>query len=65
MEERIIQLEALATLQDETIASLNQEIFRQQQDLARLLRRLQALETKLDEQQNPEQIAENEKPPHY
>ncbi|VGO21168.1 SlyX family protein [Pontiella sulfatireligans] len=65
MEERIIQLETLAALQDETIASLNQEIFRQQQDMAQLRRRLQTLENKLTELGQTEEIGGNEKPPHY
>ncbi len=65
MEEQIIQLETLAALQDETIASLSQEIFRQQQDLGRLHRRLDTLEAKLEKLQDPEQIAENERPPHW
>ncbi len=65
MEERIIQLETLAALQDETINSLNKEIFRQQQDIGQLRRRLAALEEKLEKLQEPDQIAGNERPPHY
>jgi uncharacterized coiled-coil protein SlyX len=65
MEKRIIQLETLSALQDETIAQLNKELFRQQQDFNRVLRRLESLEQKLEELQQSDQIAGNEKPPHY
>lgn len=65
MEERIIQLETLSALQDETIATLNQELFRQQQDVLKLTRRIDALEQKLAEFEQPDEIAGNEKPPHY
>ena len=65
MEERIIQLETLSALQDETIATLNHELFRQQQDMLKLIRRINALEKKIAEFEQPDQIAGNEKPPHY
>lgn len=65
MEERIIKLETLSAMQDETIGKLNEEIFRQQQDIARLRRRLETIEAKLSEIGEPEEIAGNEKPPHY
>lgn len=65
MEDRIIQLETLVTLQDDTIRSLNEEIFRQQKDISRLTDRLEIIEQKLKELQPAEQIAGNERPPHY
>jgi uncharacterized coiled-coil protein SlyX len=65
MEERIIKLESLFALQDETLAGLNAEVYRQQRDIAQLTERLQALEKKLAELQEPERIAEQEKPPHW
>jgi uncharacterized coiled-coil protein SlyX len=65
MQERIIQLETLAALQDETIGKLNEELFRQQQDIARLQRRIEAIEQTLAEFGDPELVAENERPPHY
>ena len=65
MEERIIQLETLSALQDETIVTLNQEIFRQQQDILQLKRRLDSLEQKLAEFTPGNEIGGNEKPPHY
>jgi len=65
MEKRIIKLETLAAMQDETIAKLNEEIFRQQQDIARVQRRIETLETKLSELDQPGEIAGNERPPHY
>ena len=65
MEERIIQLETLSAMQDETIRQLNDEIFRQQQDMATLRARLGRLEKKIAELAEPDQIAGNERPPHY
>ncbi len=65
MEERMIQLETLAALQDETIAQLNRELFRQQQDVSRLMKRLETLEQKMKDVQQPEQVVGNERPPHY
>ncbi|WP_372806738.1 SlyX family protein [Pontiella sp.] len=65
MEERIIKLETLSALQDETINSLNEEVFRQQQDLVRLQRQLERLESKLEEMENAHEIGGNERPPHY
>ena len=65
MEERIIKLESLAAMQDETIGKLNEEIFRQQQDIARLQRRIEMLEGKISELGAPEPVAGNERPPHY
>ena len=65
MKERINQLESLAALQDETIAALNAELFRQQQDTAGLQRRIDALEKKMEQLTPPDEIAENERPPHW
>ena len=65
MEKRVIQLESLATLQERTLDELNREIFRQQQDIVRLCRRLDDLEKKLSEFQAGEEIGGNERPPHY
>jgi uncharacterized coiled-coil protein SlyX len=65
MKERIIQLETLSALQDQTIHTLNEEVFRQQRDLSRLQNRLNELEEKLRELDQPQQIAGNERPPHY
>ncbi|HEY5652855.1 MAG TPA: SlyX family protein [Pontiella sp.] len=65
MEKRIIQLETLVTLQDETIQSLNIEIFRQQKDIAQLRRQLEVFEKKIEEMQNSQEIAGNERPPHW
>lgn len=65
MEERIVKLETLSAMQDGTIGELNQEIFRQQQDMARLRRRIETIEAKLAAIGDPEEIAGNEKPPHY
>ncbi|QBG48369.1 SlyX family protein [Verrucomicrobia bacterium S94] len=65
MEERIIQLESLVAMQDKTIESLNEEIYRQQQDILHLRKRLERLEEKILQLQHPDEIAENERPPHY
>ncbi len=65
MEKRIIQLETLSTLQDETIEKLNKEIFRQQQDIAHLRRRIETIEQKMAELGEPEPVAGSERPPHY
>jgi SlyX protein len=65
MEERIIKLESIVSMQDETINKLNEELFRQQQDAVRLRLRLEALEEKVAELDSPDEIAGNERPPHY
>ncbi len=65
MEERIIKLETLSAMQDETIATLNHELFRQQQDVLRLKQRIESLEQKLAEFAPGDEIGGNEKPPHY
>jgi uncharacterized coiled-coil protein SlyX len=65
MEERINQLETLAALQDETIAALNAELFRQQRDLAGLQRRIETLEKKVGQLAQPGEISGNERPPHW
>lgn len=65
METRIIQLESLLALQDETIARLHEELYRQQQDITRLLRRLEVLAQRLDALEPQEPVAGSERPPHY
>ena len=65
MQKRIIQLETLSAMQDETIRKLNEEIFRQQQDITRLQRRIEAIEQKMADLADPEPVGGNERPPHY
>ena len=65
MEERIIQLETVSALQDQMIQSLNEEVFRQQNDISRLRSQLEKLEKKMMELGESEQIGGNERPPHY
>lgn len=65
MEERIIQLESMSAMQDETIRSLNEEVFRQQQDISKLRNQLEILEKKILELGDQDQIGGNERPPHY
>ena len=61
----MIQLETLSALQDQTLETLNQEVFQQQQDLLRLQRRIETLEAKLSELDQNAPLSGNEKPPHY
>lgn len=65
MSDRINQLESLFAQQDNTIAQLNSEVFRQQQDIAALCQRIKRLEKKMEELELPKEIAENERPPHW
>jgi len=65
MEKRIIQLETLSVMQDQTIEKLNNEIFQQQQDIIRLQQRIETIEQKMTELGDPESIGGNERPPHY
>lgn len=65
MKERINKLESLVALQDNTIAQLNSEVFRQQQDITRLGQRIEVLEKKLEQLEMPDRIAGNEPPPHW
>lgn len=65
MKERIIQLETLSALQDQTIQSLNEEVFRQQNDISELRNQLKKLEKKIIELGEAEQIGGIERPPHY
>ena len=57
MEDRIIQLETLSAMQDETIRQLNEEIYQQQRDIAGMRERLAKLEAKLAEMAAGEEIA--------
>ncbi len=65
MEKRIIQLETIVAMQDETLAGLGAELYRQQQELARLARRIEALEGRLADLANPPPAAGDERPPHW
>ncbi len=65
MEARIIQLETLAALQDQTLANLSQELFRQQREIDQLRRSIQLLEQRLAEQKAPDATDPNERPPHW
>lgn len=58
-------MESLSALQENTIRALNEEVFRQQQDMGRLLARIERLEEKIAEFGESEAIAANERPPHY
>lgn len=65
MEERIIKLETLSAMQDETVETLNKELYRQQQEIARLLRRIETLEKRFAQLGEAGESGGNEKPPHY
>ena len=65
MQERIIKLESIAAMQDETLSRLSAELFRQQQDISGLKRQIETLKQRLAEVGDPGGIAGNEKPPHY
>lgn len=65
MEDRINQLESLAALQDETIAALNAELFRQQRDMTGLQRRIETLEKRMGKLVQPDEVSGNERPPHW
>jgi SlyX protein len=65
MKQRIIKLESLFAQQDQVIETLNQELFRQQQEMDRLKQRIVVLSEKLSSFESSEEIAGNEKPPHY
>ena len=65
MDERIVRLETLVAMQDETIIGMSRETYRQQQELQRMALRLELLETKMQELKEAPEIGGNEKPPHY
>ena len=65
MDERIVNLETLVAMQDETIANMSKEIYRQQQDLQRMAVRVELLEQKVKELKESPEIGGHEKPPHY
>jgi len=65
MQKRLTKLESLSALQDQTLTELNQELFRQQQEIAQLKQQMILFSEKLSMFGSPEEIAGNEKPPHY
>jgi uncharacterized coiled-coil protein SlyX len=65
MQERIIKLETLAAMQDETLGKLNEELFRQQQDITRLTRHIETLRQRITEIGDPDPVGGSERPPHY
>lgn len=65
MEDRINQLESLSALQDRTLAQLNEEMFRQQQQMALLQQRIRTVEERLKQLEQPDPTAGSEKPPHW
>lgn len=61
----MIHLETLVTIQDKTLRELNDELYRQQRDMARLQARIDRLEAQVAKLQDPRDIAGNERPPHW
>ena len=65
MDKRIIQLESISASQDRLLRDLNEELFRQQRDMARLEARIGKLEQRIAELENPGEVAGGERPPHW
>jgi len=65
MQERVTKLETLFALQDQTLTELHQELFKQQQEITHLKQQILLLSEKLALLEPSEEIAGNEKPPHY
>jgi SlyX protein len=67
MEPRIIELEIKLSFAENTIESLNQTIFRHQQQLDRLQFELRSLRDELANSQSsaPQRSLQDEVPPHY
>jgi uncharacterized coiled-coil protein SlyX len=65
MNDRMNQLESTVAQQDRTMQQLHGELYRQQQDIASLNRRIEILEGRLEAMDRTEGIAEGERPPHW
>lgn len=65
IEQRLADLEIKASYADDLLDQLNQTIFRQQQQIERLARELEALRRQMPEGSAPFQSLRDELPPHY
>lgn len=64
-EQRLADLEIKASYADDLLDQLNQTVFRQQQQIERLARELEALRRQIPEGGAPFQSLRDELPPHY
>ncbi|HVL10298.1 MAG TPA: SlyX family protein [Burkholderiaceae bacterium] len=65
IDQRLTDLEIKAAYADDLLDQLNQTIFRQQQQIERLARELDALRRQIPEGGAPPQSLRDELPPHY
>ncbi len=65
-DQRIIDLETKISFQDKSIEDLSDSVYRQQQQLTELEKKIQALQKRIESDQNGDsEIRPQEKPPHY
>lgn len=65
IDQRLTDLEIKAAYTDDLLDQLNQTVFRQQQQIERLARELEALRRQIPEGGAPFQSLRDELPPHY
>ena len=66
LDQRIIDLETKISFQDKSIEDLSDSVYRQQQQLTELEKKIQALQKRIESDQNGDsEIRPQEKPPHY
>lgn len=65
IDQRLTDLEIKAAYADDLLEQLNQTVFRQQQQIERLARELEALRRQIPEGSAPFQSLRDELPPHY
>ena len=66
IDQRIIDLETKISFQDKSIEDLSDSVYRQQQQLTELEKKIQALQKRIESDQNGDsEIRPQEKPPHY
>ena len=65
IDQRLTDLEIKAAYTDDLLDQLNQTVFRQQQQIERLARELEALRRQIPEGSAPFQSLRDELPPHY
>ena len=65
-DQRIIDLETKISFQDKSIEDLSDSVYLQQQQLTELEKKIQALQKRIESDQNGDsEIRPQEKPPHY
>ena len=66
LDQRIIDLETKISFQDKSIEDLSDSVYRQQQQLGELEKKLQIIQKRIESDQNGDsEIRPQEKPPHY